>query len=156
MLQRHYGIATAMRWVGLKARLISGFFSRFLSSTWIGNVDLESRDDQLQAKSEKRASFLDVADGAAHPTGKLYSFSIMPALRAQRHNFAPPSRHRIRRGREEELVVEEILANRPTLVIRNSPSYKCLNSNGFLWAAFNETSLIGPVGWPDDSLSLLP
>jgi hypothetical protein len=72
MLQRHYrhcGNTTAVCRVGLKALFISGFFSRFLSSTWIDNVDLESRDDQPQAKSEKRTSFLDVANGAAHPTG---------------------------------------------------------------------------------------
>jgi hypothetical protein len=74
MLQRnyqHYGNASTVRRVGLKARLISGFLSRFFSSTWIDNVDLEQRDDQPQDKSEKRTFFLDVANGAAHPTGQL-------------------------------------------------------------------------------------
>jgi hypothetical protein len=54
------------------------------------------------------------------------------------------------------LIVDEILGNRPTLVIRNSPPYKRLNSNDFLWPAFNETSLMGPVGWPNASPSLHP
>jgi len=80
--------------------------SRFLSSTWIDNVD-----DQPLDKSEKTAFFLDVAIAAA---GQLQSFSIMPALRAQPHHFTPHTRHHIWRGREEMLVVHEILANRLT------------------------------------------